>query len=314
MKKTEDLSPLEEMALIQDKLGYKTFDKPVLNWLNTGNPKLNAALGSEEFGIPYGRMMELIGAESHGKTLISLFIAALAQRDGAKVAWVDLERSFDETWVTMQGVEYNQVYLFQLLIGHINNEKQLRLETAEELFTRVEMWMARRYKQNPTGKMLVVVDSIAAMLVEDEAEAGLTEQNMRTNSALPMFLSKFLRRWVALVANYNAMVIFVNQVRETPGAWGNPERAPGGRATRHYCSIRATVRRLSGKKGKLIQGKDTVGLRGVIKNIKNKAGGGSREGAEVGYETRFGKKSWKFTSVQELKREVEEEEGGGEEA
>lgn len=299
--KNEDLSPAEEMELIKKATGQRTFERPVKLWLDTGSKRLNSVLGSEELGLAYGRMIELYGPNSHGKTMIALFIAAIAQKDGAEVAWVDLEQSFDEQWVKAQGVDYSRVFVFQLELGHFKGEKEPRLETAEELFERVELWMARKHKSNPAGRMLVVTDSIAAILTEREANAGLTGQNMSTNQALPQFLSKFLRRWVALTANYNAMAVFINQIRNNIGGWGAPEGAPGGNATKHYCSVRATVRRVKG--GRMLQGRNVVGLRGIIKNVKNKAGAGSLEGFECGFETKFGKKSWKFPSVQDVRKD-----------
>lgn len=309
MKGTE-LSPREEMDLIKGKLGYDTFDAPVSDWLNTGSSRLNSVLGSEEFGLAYGRMIEVYGPESHGKTLLSLLIASLAQKDGADVAWVDLERSWDDDWARLHDVDPERVYVHKVEMGKFRGDAQSaepRLETAQEILKRVETWMARRNKVRPNGKKLVVIDSVAAMLVEEESEAGLINQNMRTNSALSMFLSKFLRRWAPIAANYNAMVVLVNQVRENIGGYGNPEKAVGGRATKHYCSVRATVRRLPGSKGRMTTSGRIVGLRGVIRNIKNKVGKGSREGAECGYRNLFYKKQWRFPTTQDVRKEAEGE-------
>lgn len=297
-KKT--LTPAEEMDLIRKKKGSRVFERPVAQWLNTGNRRLNAVLGSEEKGLAYGRMIELYGPNSHGKTMIALFIAALAQRDGAEIAWVDLEQSFEKEWVDAQGVEYDKVYPFVLELGYHGGEKEPRLETAEEMFERVELWMKRRYMQNPSGRILIVIDSVAAILTEKEAESGLAG-GLPVNMALPAFLSRFLRQWMAKVAVYNAMVILINQIRDNPMAFGNSEHAPGGNASKHYCSVRATVRRVKG--GRLVSARRVIGLRGVIKNIKNKVGGGSLEGAVCGYQTLFGKKSWKFMTEQEVRKE-----------
>ena len=296
------LSAADQIARIRKKLKHFTLDKPVDSWLDTGSKRLNAVLGSEELGIPYGRMLEIYGPNSHGKTMIALFLAAVAQANGAKVAWVDLERSFDERWVTSQGVKFNEVFLFQTEI--LKKGEDVELQSAEELFEEVEYWMKEEHRANPDQKLLIVVDSVAAILTGEEADAGLSGQNMRTNMALPSFLSKMLRKWVALSANCNAMVILINQIRAALGTYGAPEYAPGGNASKHYCSIRATVRRVKG--GRLTHMGKVVGLRGVIKNVKNKAGGGSLEGGECGYETLFGKRKWKFPTVAEVRKDGKE--------
>lgn len=306
MKKNSGLTPAEEISQIRKKLKHFTLDRQTTAWLDTGNKRLNAVLGSAEFGIPFGKMIELFGPESHGKTMLALLLAALAQGSGAKVAWVDLENSFDRAWVEAQGLKYDEVALFQPQVGRFGSEKEVRLQTSEELLEEVEQWIALRHDEDPAIQLLVVVDSIAAILTEDEAAGGLTNQNMRTNSSLAMFLSKLLRRWVGMAASYNTMMIFINQIRTTPGAWGNPEYSTGGKALKFYCSIRATVRRVKG--GRMMQGRTVGGLRGIVRNIKNKSGGGSVEGAEVGFETKFGKRAWRFPSVQDVKKESGEAE------
>lgn len=314
------LTAAEEMELIQKKAKHFTLERTVQCWLNTGNPMLNSVLGSREFGLAYGKMIEIYGPESHGKTMLSLLIAALAQKDGAKVGWMDLENSLDKAWVEAQGLVYDEVRKFKLKIltdkkaskkqdkdkESTNGDGVARLETAQELFEEVELWMAYRKSVEPEGKILIVVDSVAAVLTEEEIDAGTTGQNMRTMMSLPSFLSKTLKKWVALAENYNAMIIFINQVRMKPGVkFGNPEYTPGGKAAKHYCSVRASVRRVKG--GRIKQGQQTIGLRGIITNIKNKAGGGSVEGNQCGYETFFNKKRWRFPSVAQTKKEADDE-------
>src|SRR5437762_14053371 len=90
-KTPRELSPDEEIAIIEKELKERTFEAKVVAWLNTGNKRLNGVLGSTEFGLPYGKIIELYGPESHGKTMLGLLIAALAQRDGARVGWADFE-------------------------------------------------------------------------------------------------------------------------------------------------------------------------------------------------------------------------------
>jgi recombination protein RecA len=293
-----------EMAAIQKKMGYLTLELQPREWLDTGSKLLNSVLGSEEFGIPYGKMIELYGLESNGKSLLALLLAGLAQADDAEVAWVDFENSLDRPWAEGQGVEWNNLYHFFPKLIQENKKAKPRLQTAEELCVEVEMWMERRYKKG-YHKLFMVVDSVTAMLVEDEAEAGITQQNMRTKVALASYLSRLLRRWVALAQVYSCTMLFINQIRLSPGGWGNPETTPGGKAMKFYCSIRARVQRVKG--GRLLQKGKMIGLKGIIRNIKNKSGEGSLEGNEAGFKAMFLKNDWRFLSAKKLKGAEEED-------
>jgi len=307
LHKQKALTPDAEMAAIQRTLGYLTFELQPREWLDTGSRMLNAVLGSPDKGIAYGKMIELFGPESNGKTLLALLLAGLAQADGAKIAWVDFENSLDKPWAEGQGVKTSTMYhFFPKLIQKSKKEKP-RLQTAEELCDEVELWMERAHAAGEQ-KLFVAVDSVTAMLVEDEALGGNTEQNMRSKLALASFMSRLLRRWVALSQVYSACIVFINQLRLSPVAFGNPEQTTGGKALKFYCSIRASVRRVKG--GKLLQKGRMIGLKGVIKNFKNKAGEGSLEGYEAGFKASFLKYDWRFLSAAKLKKDSEE--GGNE--
>lgn len=297
----KDLTPDEELALIQKEMGLKVVPPGEPLWMNTGSPRLNSVLGSEERGLKYGLIAEVFGPPSHGKSLLGLFLTALGQSDGADAGWVDLEGSLDKAWAVNQGVNWDALYRFKPKL--LRSGQELELQTVESLLQEAELWMKRRHERNPNGKRIIVVDSIAAMLVEDEAAGGLTKQNMRTRNSLPMFLSTLMRQWIGKVTSYNTLAIFINQVRAKPGVmFGNPEDTPGGNPPKFYASVRAEVRRVSG--GRMMQGGKILGLRGVIKNIKNKVGEGSLEGAQCGYETLFGRKKWRFPSVTDVKKEA----------
>lgn len=296
------LSPEAEIALIRKKLKHFTTEKKVRYWLDTGSPRLNSVFGSREQGIPYGKMFELAGFESQGKTALGLKLAGIAQRDGAKVIWVDLESSWDEDWVRTLGLIPEEVYLFRPEIGTFGKETgEERLHTAEELLAEVEELVKRKGKENPDGRIFCCVDSIAAMLTEEAAAAGIQEQNMRTKVSLATFLSQLLRRWVAFVASYNVMMIFINQLRVAPGAWGNPEYTPGGNAVRLYAAVRNRMRRVSKK---ILKGGEHIGIKGAISNYKNKAGSGSREGLKIGYKFYFEGK-FKYIEAEDVKTEGE---------
>jgi recombination protein RecA len=304
-EKTKTRPPLSveaETALIKKKLKHFTSLKPVRYWLNTGHKGLNGVFGSEERGIPYGKMTELSGFESHGKTAKMMRLGALAQKDGAEVGIVDLEWSWDPEWARSLGLDPDRVCVFRPEIGTFGTESEERMTTAEELFEEAELWMRRAHRRRPNGRIFLGVDSIAAILTEEEAAAGIQDQNMRTKVSLAAFLSQLLRRWVAIAANFNVLMVFVNQLRVAPGAWGNPEYTPGGNAVRFYSAVRVRMYR---KGKKLLKGGQPIGIKGVLSNWKNKAGGGSREGMQLGWKL-YNVGTFKYVPVEEIKSKKED--------
>lgn len=298
------LDPEAERAAIKKKLKHFTTLKPVRYWLDTGEPALNGVFGSEEKGIPYGKIIELSGFESHGKTAQLYKLAGFAQLDGAEVGIVDLEWSWDESWAKKLGIQDpNQVMVFRPEIGTFGTETNERMTTAEELFQEAQVWMERVHKRRPNGRIFLGVDSIAAILTEEEAAAGIQDQNMRTKVSLASFMSMLLRQWVALAANWNVMMPMVNQLRTAPGAWGDPTYTPGGNAVRFYSAVRARMYR---KGKKLLKGGKPVGIKGVLANWKNKAGEGSREGLRVGYKMFYDGRI-KYVPVEEIKSDAEQD-------
>jgi recombination protein RecA len=261
-------------------LALKTQD-----WLDTRVPDLNEALGDRERGIPYGRIIEISGKESQGKSALALTLAALAQRDGAGIVWLDFESSYDPTWAQKRGIEHESDgilggFLIQPYLGTFGKEKVERLATAEILCAEAESAMVALSKN--FKKQILICDSVASMLTEDEAGAGIEGGNMRTRMGLPMFLSSLLRRWVGLVQSCNVLVLFINQLREDPMArYGDKLYTPGGKSLPYYAHVRVRMRR-SGKM--LLKGKP-YGIQGIISNTKNKAGG--VEKSKVGYQLHF---------------------------
>lgn len=310
-KKLVRLSPAEEVKAIQEALGHVAEETRVRDWLDTGFPELNRVFGSEASGIPYGKIVELSGFESHGKTALTLMLAGLAQKDGAHVGWLDLENSFDPAWASLRGLDPDQTYLFESIVGTFGKEKAPRLIAAQELCEQVEMWILRKHAQDQNCKLFLGVDSVAALLTEDELNSGLSGANMRTNVSQAAFLSRLLRKWVAYAKAYNVTMIFINQIRVKPGVmFGNPEYTTGGNALPFYASIRVRMRRVKG--GKIEDAaKRTVGVRGTLTNHKNKAGGGSQPDAKIGFkmifagDTKFMKPTDKDLASDELE-EVEE--------
>jgi RecA/RadA recombinase len=285
----------KDADIIRKKLKYQTYDMVVKHWLDTGSRRLNKVLGSEKKGLAYGKIIEISGPNHGGKTLIAEMLTGLAQEDGATACKIDLEGSHDDEWSKLQGVDTDSLYLIQPKMGKFHKkDTHIRLQGAEEMFDEAEAWMALQHERDPKGKMIVVVDSIGMLKTRLQNQAGATGQNMRTSTDGAIFFAQHLPRWVGLALNYNALIIFINQIRHNPSQrFGDPEYAPGGNSKDHACSVRVKVRRI--RKGQIKQMGKVIGIIGLMRNVKNKSGGGSREGAECGFKYRFGK-DWTFMS------------------
>lgn len=296
----------EMQASIGKLLKFSTFEPEQRYWLDTGSPELNGVFGSKEKGIPYGKVLELSGEEHAGKTLVSTLVAAMAQRDGAGVGRVDLEDARDDEWEIRLGLDpssvvtiYPKLVLTKAAVTDDDNKPVKkdkkkkkgsrtgipRLQSAEEMFEEMKVGMAL-LAQKGFKKQFWFLDSIAYLRTDMQLEAGISGQNMRTRNDRAMLLSEVLPELAGLAANYNATVFLLNQLREKPGiSFGDPLFSPGGRALRHSCSIRARIRRCKG--GQLRKGDRIVGLVGIIKNTKNKAGGGSQQTLECGFKIKW---------------------------
>jgi RecA/RadA recombinase len=285
----------KDLEKIRKKLGHLTLDWKPSEFLDTGVPDLNEVLGHREKGLQYGRIIELAGWESQGKSMIALTIASLAQAQGALVIWADYENSFDETWAIQRGLNVEETVVIQPYIGKFGKEANERLATAQELCEEVESIIKTNRKKY--DKMLLVGDSIAAMLTEGESDGGISGQTMRTNMELPMFLSKLFRRWIGLAQTHNVLMFFTNQLRSKPDQY-NPDYTPGGRAVAFYCHVRARIRRAKG--GYIKDHGKNIGIQGIIKNRKNKTG--SPENGEVGFKYKYAG-SLEFLKASKLERE-----------
>jgi len=247
--------------------------------------------------------MEISGWQSAGKTAIAMTLCALAQQDNAHIIWGGFEdRNIDDNWASIRGLNLSKNFTpIVPYVGTFGGEKLPRLASAQELMEEMEEVMAARHKQN--DRMVVVIDSIAALLPEGEAEAGLTGGGFRSSMDLPMMMGRLLRRWVGLAQWYNCLIIMINQLRTNPmSRFGDPTYTPGGNAPLFYSHVRLRVRRVKG--GQIMQDGKMVGIRGIIKAVKNKAGG--RENAEVGFRLFFDGPT-EFVSVKDIKKEAGED-------
>ena len=209
----------------------------------TGSISLNLALGVG--GIPRGRIIEIYGPESSGKTTLALHVIAEAQKKGGIAAFVDAEHALDPEYAKKIGVHVND-----LLISQPDNGEQA-LEIVEGLV-----------RSNACD--VIVVDSVAALTPRAEIEGEMGDQHMGLQARL---MSQALRKLNAIAAKSNTAVIFINQLRmKIGGFFGNPETQPGGMALKFYSSVRLDVRR----NAQIKKGDDVVGNRVTVKVVKNK--------------------------------------------
>lgn len=185
----------------------------------TQSLRLNRALGIG--GLPRGRIIEIYGPESSGKSSIALGVAAEAQKMGGTVAYVDAENSLNIEHAKLLGLDFNKIYYVQ------PNGGEEALNITEALIRSGEI-------------DVIIVDSVAALVPLAEAEAEMEKQHMGLQGRM---MSKACRKLTAIIGKTKTVCIFINQIREKVGGYGNPETTPGGRALAFYSSVRIEVRR-----------------------------------------------------------------------
>ena len=211
--------------------------------ISTGSLSLDVALGIG--GVPKGRVVEIYGPESSGKTTIALHIAAEAQKKGGTAAFIDVEHALDPIYAAALGVDIDS-----LLVSQPDTGEQA-MEICEALVR--------------SGAIdVVVVDSVAAMVPRAEIEGEMGDSHVGLQARL---MSQALRKLTGSIGKTNTVVVFINQLREKVGVmYGNPETTPGGRALKYYASVRIDVRRIEALK----HGGEVVGNRTRAKVVKNK--------------------------------------------
>lgn len=215
-------------------------DVPVIS---TGSLSLDLALGVG--GVPRGRVIEIFGPESSGKTTLTLHIVANAQKNGGNAAFIDVEHALDPEYAKRLGVD-----LDKLLVNQPDTGEQA-LEIAE-LLTR------------SNAVDVVVVDSVAALVPKVEIEGEMGDTHVALQARL---MSQALRKLTSVIAKSQTCIIFINQIREKIGVmFGNPETTPGGRALKFYSSVRLDIRRI----GDIKDGLQSIGNRVRVKVAKNK--------------------------------------------
>ena len=250
MKIKETNTGIEDtLKQIQTKFGeeaiMKLGDRPKtgIDAIPTGSLGLDMALGIG--GLPRGRIIEIFGPESSGKTTLALHVVAEAQKKGGICAYIDAEHALDPEYSKRLGVKIEELLLSQPDTG------EQALEIVESLVR--------------SGKIdVIVVDSVAALTPKDEIEGDMGAQHMGKQARL---MSQALRKLTAIVAKSKTIVIFINQIRMQIGVmFGNPETTPGGKALKFYTSVRLDIRRIA----QIKKGDEVVGGRVRVKVVKNK--------------------------------------------
>ncbi len=209
----------------------------------TGSLSLDLALGGQ--GIPRGRIAEIYGPESSGKTTLALHAVAEAQKIGGIAAFIDAEHALDPSWAKKLGVQLETLLVSQPSSG-------------EEAMHICEMLI----KSNAVD--IIVVDSVAALIPKKELDGEIGDSHVGLQARL---MSQTMRKLTGVISKSKASVIFINQIREKIGVmFGSPETTPGGRALKFYSTIRVDVRRI----GQLKDGEEVVGQRVRAKIVKNK--------------------------------------------
>lgn len=294
---TDKLKAIEAaMGQIEKQFGkgsiMKLGENSVLNLdsIPTGCLDLDIALGIG--GVPRGRIIEIFGPESSGKTTVALHIVAEAQKKGGVAAFIDAEHALDPSYARVLGVDTENLIVSQPDTG------EQALEIAEALV-----------RSNAID--VIVIDSVAALVPRAEIEGEMGDSHVGLQARL---MSQALRKLAGSINKSKCVTIFINQLREKVGVmFGNPETTPGGRALKFYASVRMDIRRIDSIK----QGEEVIGNRTRVKVIKNKVappfrqaefdimynGGISREGTilDVGVREEIVQKSGAWFSYNDVR-------------
>jgi recombination protein RecA len=257
--KVDDRKKALETALMQIEKEFgkgavmKLGDNRAMNVeaISTGSLSLDLALGIG--GVPKGRIIEIYGPESSGKTTIALHVVAEAQKQGGEAAFIDVEHALDPVYAEALGIDIDS-----LLVSQPDNGENA-LEIAEALVR--------------SGAVdVVVVDSVAALVPKAEIEGNMGDSHMGLQARL---MSQALRKLAGAISRSNCLVIFINQLRDKIGVmFGNPETTTGGKALKYYASVRIDIRRMETLK---VNG-EMVGSHTRAKVVKNKVAPPFREG------------------------------------
>ncbi|MCS7164781.1 MAG: recombinase RecA [Candidatus Calescibacterium sp.] len=254
------------------KLGQR--ERMIVESISTGSLSLDIALGVG--GFPRGRISEIFGQESSGKTTLALTAIANAQSSGGIAAFIDAEHALDPEYARKIGVDVDNLYISQP-------------DSGEQALSIVEMLA----KSNAVD--IIVIDSVAALVPQAEIEGQIGDQFIGLQARL---MSQALRKLTSIVGKSRTAVIFINQIREKVGVmFGNPETTPGGRALKFYASVRIELRKIDNIK----KGEVSIGSRIKAKVVKNKV---SPPFKEAQFSIIFGKGIDRIGEIADLATEI----------
>jgi len=242
---------------IYKEIGENDLNQDVKDWLGSGFLPLNECIsGKYDGGFPVGRITEIFGAESCGKTLLATMALIETQKKGGIAVFLDYEHAFSLSRAKQLG---------------LNDSKDQWIykqpETAEDGFKMIEA-IANAVRDADSSKYItVIVDSIASMMTKEELDADYDESTMKTKLSLASVLSASLKKLASLVNKTNITLILLNQIRDNPGVmFGEKEKTSGGRALKFYCSTRIKLSKI----GKIKDGDKIIGEKVVAQIVKNK--------------------------------------------
>lgn len=296
-------------GLARAKLKRIVIEEPEREYFSTGDKLIDEIFGVPGKGIFTGSMVELRGDSSSGKSLLGAEVAARLLSRGAIVHWVDVECSWSDPWMAARGLAREYTNLYQPFHGIFTGDtgedgkqkmgvrevqKMLadpkqraalieagRMESAEEIIADLETGVRLAHIENPDAFQYIVMDSVAALVTDEEINTDLEDRNMRTKLSLTGLTNSALKRWMGFLPQNRAAVLLLNQTRINPTKvtkYSDGAYSAGGRPMIYYPQIRIELNR---KSGFLTSNGNVIGICGKLKVFKNKADG--KEGRIIAY-------------------------------
>lgn len=346
MANLKNMSEVEQNEYLMRKLGYVIFERPKQYWLKTGSKRLNRVLGSENLGIPYGKQITLAGKQSSGKTLIALRLAGLAQKDGARVAWVDIENSFDPAWALKQGLDagdpvldnegrimgYSKIQLIQTQFGYFKQKEKkapkfgpkVPKEKKETDPDKIRAKQKADVRQQSAEEVLTIMEKWMLLQHEINPNCKVFVGLDSTTALQPGeeieagYTDQNMRTKMSLAPLLNQMTKRMIPISLNVNA-----------LMVYICQLRTNPTAamfgnpdyISGGNGilfypsaivwmkrirNMFEDGKNVGLESIINNKKNKMGGGSVELDAIGVKMKFQSDIWRFTEAAELMKKRNE--------